>query len=241
MFDVLAGAEQALPALLRSSEGWNSLDVTYEPPRVERLWRPFEFYSEAIQGMATYRLYLHRIHPCDRALYHPHPWPSIIKILAGGYEMGVGYGQGQDLLPPIAAKIKLAPGSTYSMTDKDGWHYVLPTVPNLSIMITGEPWDRWSPGPGPDVKLGPLSEVDATRLLGDFQAVYWDYTNLRAGLYRSVQAARHIDALRRIGLPVRADSLQFDGGSCRICRLEVSPGHQCWTEVDGKIVWLPDI
>jgi len=162
MFDVLNRAEQALPGLLQSPEGWNSLDVAYEPPRVERLWRPFE---------GDYRLYLHRIHPCEKTLYHPHPWPSVIKIVAGGYEMGVGFGAG-DQPPPIAATLKLAPGSSYEMTHKDGWHYVLPTVESLSVMITGAPWDRWSPGPGQDVKLGPLSEAAVTNLISAFRVVY---------------------------------------------------------------------
>lgn len=166
MFDMLARAEKELASgdLLRSLEGWNTLDVLYEPPRVERLWRPFE------DG----RLYLHRIHPCEKALYHPHPWPSIIKILAGGYEMAVGFGEG-DKPPPIAATLKLAPGSIYEMTNIDGWHYVLPTVENLSVMITGAPWERWSPGPAPDVKLGPLSEWDAAGLLDAFRAMYWGH------------------------------------------------------------------
>jgi hypothetical protein len=161
MFDILARAEQALPELLRGLEGWHSLDVNYEPPRVERLWRPFE----------DCRLYLHRIHPCAKALYHPHPWPSIIKIVAGGYEMGVGFGAG-DNEPPIAATLKLVPGAIYEMINIDGWHYVLPSVENLSIMITGAPWDRWSPGPNPDVKLGPLKDTEIEALLSDFRGNY---------------------------------------------------------------------
>jgi len=161
MFDILARAEQALPELLRSLEGWNSLDVAYEPPRVERLWRPFE----------GHRLYLHRIHPCESALYHPHPWPSIIKIVAGGYEMSVGFGAG-DKPPPYAARLKLDPRTIYEMSNIDGWHYVLPSVENLSIMITGAPWDRWSPGPSPDVKLGPLSEAAIANLISAFRVVY---------------------------------------------------------------------
>lgn len=232
MFEVLARAEQALPDLLGSLQGWNSLDVNYEPPRVERLWRTFE----------DRRLYLHRIHPCEQALYHPHPWPSIIKIVAGGYTMGVGFGEG-DKETPLAATLKLVPGAVYEMTHIDGWHYVLPRVPNLSVMLTGAPWSRWSPGPGPDVKLGPLALEEAQRLLEDFQAVYMDYSKASpASFRRSVRAARHIDALRRVGLPAKADLIQFDGGQCRLCWLSVSSDHRCWTEsVDGQVVWLPDI
>jgi hypothetical protein len=160
MLQILARAERALPGLLQSREGWHSLDVDYEPPRVERLWRGFE---------GDYRLYLHRIHPCETALYHPHPWPSAIKILEGGYEMAVGFGEGNKP-PPIAAVIKVAPGSSYEMLNIDGWHYVLPSVPNLSVMITGAPWKRWAPGP--NKQLSPLSEVGVAALLADFRRHY---------------------------------------------------------------------
>jgi hypothetical protein len=159
MLPILARAERALPALLVSEVGWNSLDVDYDPPRVERLWRPFE----------ECRLYLHRIHPCDRALYHPHPWPSAIKIVSGGYEMGVGFGEGSQ--PPlVAATLHLKPGSSYEMTNIDGWHYVLPSVENLSIMITGAPWDRWAPGP--NKQLSALKGVEVEALLADFRKHY---------------------------------------------------------------------
>ncbi len=46
MLEVLARAERALAGidvgLLDDPDGWNTLDVDYEPPRVERLWREFE-------------------------------------------------------------------------------------------------------------------------------------------------------------------------------------------------------
>jgi hypothetical protein len=161
MLPILARAEQALPALLTSRAGWNSLDVDYEPPRVERLWRPFE----------ECRLYLHRIHPCEKALYHPHPWPSVIKIVSGGYEMAVGYNEWlTDTPPPVAVTFELSPGSSYEMTNIYGWHYVLPSVENLSVMITGAPWVRWSPPVSK--QLSPLKEEEVERLLADFRGHY---------------------------------------------------------------------
>lgn len=162
MLKLLAQAEAELPELLKWLDGWTSLDVDYEPPRVERLWRPFH---------EDHRLYLHRIHPCETALFHPHPWPSAIKVVTGGYEMAVGYGPG-GRPPRIAATIQLAPGSSYEMLDPDGWHHVLPTVETLSIMVTGPKWDRWSPGPPPDKKLWPLTEFGFRMLLQDFQSFY---------------------------------------------------------------------
>lgn len=166
---MMDAAETALASpsmsLLDDIDGWHTLDVDYEPPRVERLWR----------DMVTpgYRLYLHRIHPCEKALFHPHPWPSAVKILHGSYEMRVGYGKGIDE-PPTAATIVLTKGSYYEMGDPDGWHNVRPlgNHPSYSIMITGPKWDRWSPKPKQDHKLGPLTDEAKRGLLCTFGAFY---------------------------------------------------------------------
>lgn len=95
MLDVLAQLEQDLPEMLKDESIWRSLYVDYHPPTVERLWTPWR----------EYRAFLHRIHPCDRqqALFHPHPWPSAMRVLEGAYEMAVGFGAGM-AEPPVAAK-----------------------------------------------------------------------------------------------------------------------------------------
>ena len=81
MFKILKEVEKVLPALLKLND-WESIDVDYHPPRVERVWRRY----------GDYRINLHRIHPCrkDEALFHPHPWPSIVKIIEGGYWSKLG-------------------------------------------------------------------------------------------------------------------------------------------------------
>jgi hypothetical protein len=163
--DLLHQALTDMPAMLDDTGGWESLDITYEPPRVERLFRPFA---------GDCRLYLHRLHPIPKGqvpLYHPHPWSSIVLIVSGGYDMGVGYGKGQEE-PIVASRLYLPPGTIYSMTSADGWHYVAPKVPTLSIMITGPRWDRWSPGPPPGTRLGPLSNEDRANLFEDFRAYF---------------------------------------------------------------------
>ena len=144
-----------LPDLLADAGGWQSLDVDYEPPRVERLWRQ----------VRRFRLSLHRIHPCEKALYHPHPWPSAVHILTGSYVMEVGYGAG-DAPPPVAMTTQLGVGSLYEMIDRDGWHSVRPTRGlSTSIMLTGEPWGR--PSPHPTGSLQPLTPAAAANLLQD--------------------------------------------------------------------------
>lgn len=123
-----------LPELLdEHSSVWRTLDVDYEPPRVERLWRQ----------LGPYRLMLHRIHPCEKALFHPHPWPSAVRVVSGRYEMGVS--QGHVLLnehQPEVARLILTAGSQYEMVHPLAWHYVRPLdEPSLSVMVTGKPWD----------------------------------------------------------------------------------------------------
>ncbi len=136
MLELLFEAERALPRLL-AEPGWQSLHVDYHPPRVDRVWRAW----------GTHRIYLHRIHPCapGEALFHPHPWPSAMRIYAGRYEMGIGHGAG-DVAPPIAARVIAGPGTAYEMTDPDAWHYVRPLdEPTWTLMVTGAPWSRSSP------------------------------------------------------------------------------------------------
>lgn len=137
MLELIAQVEKELPDLLKDKSQWNSLFVDYEHPFVERLWRPW----------GDYRIYLHKIHPCrpEEALFHPHPWPSVVKIVDGKYQMGLGHGSGKTP-PEITATTILTPDSEYEMSHIDGWHYVAP-INNFvySLMITGKPWDRWSP------------------------------------------------------------------------------------------------
>jgi hypothetical protein len=161
MLDVLARVEAELPTLLVSST-WNSLDINYHPPFVERLWLPWR----------EYRISLHRIHPCEPsvALFHPHPWPSAMRILEGTYEMAVGYGSGTTP-PPMAARIVAGGDFRYEMTDPDAWHYVRPLDrPAMTVMVTGKPWQRDAPTSAE--KLQPLDDARYQDLLGWFRRRY---------------------------------------------------------------------
>jgi len=159
MFRKLEEVEENLPRLLSFPDTyWQSLDIVYEPPHVERLW---------VQEPDC-RIYLHCIHPANGALFHPHPWPSAVKILQGGYEMGVGYRNGEEI--PVVATMFLPPGSRYEMVDPKGWHYV--KVPegsiSLSLMVTGLPWG--SPGKGRN--QSPLGLERKIQLLNQFREFY---------------------------------------------------------------------
>lgn len=164
MLDVLARLEAELPALLADDPAWQSLDIDYHPPRVERLWRSW----------GNYRVSLHRIHPCGPtdALFHPHPWPSAMRILEGTYEMAVGYGAGSTP-PPFAARLVSTGDLRYEMIDKDAWHYVRPIgKPAMTIMVTGTPWQRDAAGVEPDGPLSPLSTEARTEMMRWYRAFY---------------------------------------------------------------------
>ena len=135
---LLGAAEELLPGWCRSLDGWNSLLIDYHPPMVWRLWRQW----------GDHRVLLHHVHACAEgaALWHPHPWPSIVRVIAGQYRMRVGYGEGNE--PPLtAATLWLMTGSVYMMDEPNGWHAVEPTTSSLSVMLTGKPWQRVMPTP----------------------------------------------------------------------------------------------
>jgi hypothetical protein len=160
MLDVLARLEAELPQLL--DRPWHSLHIDYHPPTVERLW----------QTWGDYRVSLHCIHPCEPsvALFHPHPWPSAMRVLEGTYEMAIGYGTG-DTAPPVAARLVATGDLRYEMTDPDAWHYVRPIgKPAMTIMVTGKPWPR--PSPTSSEPLEPVPPARAAELLAWFRARY---------------------------------------------------------------------
>lgn len=141
MLEALHKVELALPELLLPEHDglWNSVDVDYEPPRVERVWRQW----------GDLRIYLHFIHPCplEQALFHPHPWESAMGIHEGSYKMLLGYGSGETR-PPARHLVILGPGSRYQMTDPDEWHCAAPDGGIAkTVMITGRRFERWSPRP----------------------------------------------------------------------------------------------
>lgn len=118
---------------LLNPDNWNTLDVDYYPPRVERLW--------LIYG--GFRIHLHVIHKtADECLYHKHKWPAAFKQLKGSYMMGVTYHE-EEISSDIAHQlpdlmtILVTPGMCYEMTQTDTLHYVKPVSDvSYSIMIT---------------------------------------------------------------------------------------------------------
>lgn len=171
MLQVLAQVEKNLrPMLQEGVDAWESLLIDYHHPYVDRLWRQ----------VGPYRVFLHRIHPIPGGdhppLFHPHSWPSAMRIVRGSYRMALGYGEG-DHEPPVAATVILEGGSSYEMTDPNTWHSVSPQLrPVLTLMVADEPWDR-SIRSIPDIAypkktLGPLDDETKLELLEQFQSHY---------------------------------------------------------------------
>lgn len=144
--------DEELPTLLRRRERWRSLHVLYEPPRVERLWCQ----------LGDLRVFLHKIWPTDaEVLYHPHPWPSAVRVVSGRYLHLVGDGQ------RVLATQVLAAGSEYEMVDPSAWHSVRPLdEPSDSIMVVGKLYDPPPIMPKPPAeRQPPLADARVDELL----------------------------------------------------------------------------
>lgn len=161
MLDILEQALAALPEFLDDEHSltWHSLAVRYETPHVNRLWWEW----------GDYRINLHKIFPCETALWHPHPWPSAVKIFSGSYEMGLAYGD--EKARYTVARTILCEGSCYTMTEQLGWHYVRPIgEPSMSVMVTGKPWDTGNAKhPGKGISHDPLRDRERWEILEFFQ------------------------------------------------------------------------
>ena len=160
--EILKQIEAILPELLLLGD-WKTVDVDYHPPRVERVWLQYE----------SLRINLHRIHAAksSKTLFHKHPWPSSMRILHGVYEMGIGFGSEEEVVPPLATTIMLNEGTAYEMVSPDGWHYVSPVSDvTYSLMVSGCPW------PGRENKsslqLNALSEEAKEEIIGFFKKKY---------------------------------------------------------------------
>jgi hypothetical protein len=154
MLDYLESVEQRLPALLQDEDGWKDLFVTYETPNVERLYRQD----------GENRIYLHRIHWCALSFYHPHPWPSAMRLVEGAYQMSVG------LEKLSVATIQLEPGSCYEMVNPESWHSVMPLSPTtLSLMVTGPVWKKTEKS---TMTNSALTSEQRQALFADFRRYY---------------------------------------------------------------------
>ncbi|MBN9542691.1 MAG: hypothetical protein J0G32_02705 [Alphaproteobacteria bacterium] len=163
MISLLKDIEKLLPLWLVDKSGWNSVYVDYHKPYVARLWKQY----------GEYRFYLHKIFPClkEESLFHPHPWSSAIKIVKGGYEMGVGYSESLSIAPDITTTFALSDNCYYEMLSDKEWHYVRPVnEPSYSIMVTGKPFVENQKPSNPELRK--LNDQEIEDLLSMFKGFY---------------------------------------------------------------------
>ncbi|RDJ35387.1 MAG: hypothetical protein DWQ19_11265 [Crenarchaeota archaeon] len=138
MLSILKYVVNNLSVPLSNQGNWNSLYIDYEKPIVERLWTTMQ-----IDGI-DYRIYLHKIYPCEKeeALFHPHPWPSAMVLCQGNYETVIGYGEPDATTKPRPmGPFYLSEGSVYQMLTPFEWHYVRPIKePCITLMVAGPPY-----------------------------------------------------------------------------------------------------
>jgi len=164
MIGVLEEVEKELPDLLDRYD-WESLNVDYFPPKVWRVWRQH----------GDFRICLHKIFPTDKVvLYHPHKWPSAMRVLKGQYEMNLGYKWDIELDPHHAGKLILAAGSAYEMNLPHQWHSVRPVNCEyaLTLMIMGPMYKSKFEGREVKKKLQPLGDRTKRAIKTEFKEYY---------------------------------------------------------------------
>ncbi len=169
--ELLVEAERALPLLLQGAWRWKSMLVTYEHPHVERI------YSDIDVGAGPMRVMLHKVLEVPEGatpLWHPHPWPSAVRVLEAGrgrvYEMDIGRGPSND----FAAVMRSSGELRYAMVDPAAWHYVRPIGgPSYSVMVVGPPFQEPQHAQHrPKTQQGPLSPDAFQRSLMMWREAY---------------------------------------------------------------------
>jgi len=165
--EILKSLEPEIKELLDKPEVWNTLDVDYFPPRVERLWTQYK----------GYRIFLHTIHPTDKpCLFHKHRWPAAFKQVSGSYEMGITYSEKEvssdeayDM--PTLVRFIVSAGSYYEMTQTDCLHFVNPQGEvSHSIMITKDMYPESEfRKESLTIELSELEELRKITLLGVYK------------------------------------------------------------------------
>jgi hypothetical protein len=97
-----------LPFLLEDEDKLDSLLIEKYPPVIHRL---------SLRLTDNRTLILHKLFHCagQHALMHSHSWPFALKVIEGGYEMGMGFSADRNQPPQATYKTLVKPGDTYEM------------------------------------------------------------------------------------------------------------------------------
>ncbi len=158
--------DNELQDMLTETGLWNSLDVNYHPPRVERLWRQYDEH---------HRLFIHIIHKTTAAcLFHKHKWEAAFHMIFGSYEMALTsseteFGSEEAYKLPEIARHIIAAGSSYEMRYTHTAHYVKPLGDySISLMLTKNIY----PEERKEVEHGKLPELPNERIIEILDEVY---------------------------------------------------------------------
>lgn len=129
MLTTLRDVESILPSLMNDESQWKSVFADTEKPHLRRLWLQLD----------KRRVYLHHFTSCEskEEFPHPHPWKMAVRILEGGYVMGVGHSTDLTKVPALTYTTH-GPGSCYELLNADQWHAIRPLSDEaLTIMVAG--------------------------------------------------------------------------------------------------------
>jgi hypothetical protein len=161
--------DERFKVLLGNPELWESKDIDYTRPRVERVWMPIN----------DKRLSLHVIHPCeDGEVYmHKHVWESAMFVLpiGGLYEHTLGYKvdlEDDTYTEGVVCKQISEGAMFYEMMEKSAIHSVRPiSLPVYTIMLSGKPIWKENTCTVPK-KLVSLSDNRKKEVLQIFKSYY---------------------------------------------------------------------
>ena len=134
--------EDNMHIILEHTDIMRTSRIMHDEPEVWRLsWQ-----------LGEVRLAFHKIFPCHECFFHPHPWPSLVKCLKGGYihQIGIYNGAKEDVMTIrsetievfsnnlIPMRTMVSSGDIYIMTDIRHFHQVSTNQCSYSLMIMGE-------------------------------------------------------------------------------------------------------
>jgi hypothetical protein len=142
--EVQYNVESNIGKILSLADAMQTSRIIHDEPEVWRVW----------WQLGDIRVALHKIMPCDECFFHPHPWPSVIRCLKGGYTHRIGLYNGpkadvealtpdhiqafSDTLVPMTTTISA--GDSYLMPDIRQFHQVSTSAVSYSLMIMGLPY-----------------------------------------------------------------------------------------------------
>jgi hypothetical protein len=137
----------ALPNLITNAlDQAKTVKILHDEPEVHRIW----------WELGEVRIAIHRIFPCKEksCFFHPHPWPSAVECIQGGYTHRVAMYNGprEDVFSLQSHQLEnfsnnltqmemnVVKGFSYYMPDIRQFHQVDVERESYSIFISGLPY-----------------------------------------------------------------------------------------------------